>query len=415
MNPLWTRWLRRTVAESAAPTIPGSMFAPVGATVDNGSRLTFLQADFVRIATQQKLDAHAASSLMTAVDQAASAVATGLQRSRDAALQAKVTTAAAALSMQAIDGRVQRLASAIDDARSIAAALESRSGQIEQIVQSIDKIARETTLLAMNAKIEAARAGEHGRGFTVVADAVKALSVQTNEATRQVQDLLVQTLADIRRSRETTDQSRSHCVEVARLSRSTSVQMAEVEHGSVGAAHELTQAVDKLERLVADTRATKVRIEGLDSGAGQVEGTAVSARDAARVVLSAALEMQAARIASDERLGASLPTRMLALTEWVRGRTVLALNDDPSGVLRAREAIRPMEDRVRGLAAAARGRPRMDEFLVLWDEYCTLRNEALALAEGGHNDEAVVYTSKKNRPKYQQLRQLLVELAQEAA
>ncbi|WP_417478202.1 methyl-accepting chemotaxis protein [Maricaulis sp.] len=67
-------------------------------------------------------------------------------------------------------------------------ALEAASGQITQIVDTISKIAGQTNLLALNATIEAARAGEAGRGFSIVADEVKALSGQTETATGDIRD-----------------------------------------------------------------------------------------------------------------------------------------------------------------------------------------------------------------------------------
>lgn len=66
--------------------------------------------------------------------------------------------------------------------------LESASKQVDQIVQLITAIARQTHLLALNATIEAARAAEGSAGFRVVASEVKALAGQTSEATGRVKN-----------------------------------------------------------------------------------------------------------------------------------------------------------------------------------------------------------------------------------
>ena len=97
-----------------------------------------------------------------------------------------------ARSSREIGGRVQN-ADTLADQASEAAALATRSvdglkassSEIGHVVKLISSIARQTNLLALNATIEAARAGAAGRGFAVVASEVKALSVQTEKATRR--------------------------------------------------------------------------------------------------------------------------------------------------------------------------------------------------------------------------------------
>ena len=90
---------------------------------------------------------------------------------------------------ETIDG-MERIAGQVRNAAKTVEELGARSDQIGAIIGTIEDIADQTNLLALNAAIEAARAGEQGRGFAVVADEVRALAERTTKATREIGEMI---------------------------------------------------------------------------------------------------------------------------------------------------------------------------------------------------------------------------------
>jgi len=85
---------------------------------------------------------------------------------------------------------IDNLAGQISDAASVIDKLSEHAQQINSILSTIQDIAEQTNLLALNAAIEAARAGEQGRGFAVVADEVRVLSQRTHQSTEEIQEMI---------------------------------------------------------------------------------------------------------------------------------------------------------------------------------------------------------------------------------
>lgn len=177
--------------------------------------------------------------------------------------------------------------------------------QINMIMTSIQGIADQINLLALNASIEAARAGEHGRGFAVVADEIKNLSEQTKESAVEIQGVLDEIKQKSKESVEEsgramtifTDQENAIKI-TSKLSEKASMKLAEVEadidhiRQSVQVVKkskdEIVQSVGVISTAIQEINATTEEVsastEEQMSSLEEVSGTAKNNRQVAVVM-----------------------------------------------------------------------------------------------------------------------------------
>jgi methyl-accepting chemotaxis protein len=168
--------------------------------------------------------------------------------------------------MQSIKARVGLSAEKVQE-------MGRKSDQIGAIVETIDDIASQTNLLALNAAIEAARAGEHGKGFAVVADEVRKLAERSSTATKEIGGLIKgiqQTVAEavaamnegakeVEHGVERANQSDKALVSILKAVENVNQQVEEIAAAAQeinGASNELVSAVDAVSAVVEENTAS---------------------------------------------------------------------------------------------------------------------------------------------------------------
>lgn len=195
------------------------------------------------------------------------------------------------------DGRVKvgetvdamiRINQSTMDTAEVLEVLNQLSAKVGGIISTINGIAEQTNLLALNAAIEAARAGEHGRGFAVVADEVRKLSEQSNTGAKEIEVLVNEMINQTGKAVKSINVCRETVESGVEVANETDIAFVDI----INAVELIVKNVEEIVDITKDEVATSDQIVKLiDTIASATETTSSNSEE-----VSAAAEEQAASV-----------------------------------------------------------------------------------------------------------------------
>jgi methyl-accepting chemotaxis protein len=217
-----------------------------------------------------------AASAMERLEEAVNHVRSGSEQQQQAASRAAQVAVGGGQAVQQTISSMERIQDQVDRSAEAVRQLGSKQEQIGAIVKTIDDIAGQTNLLALNAAIEAARAGEHGRGFAVVADEVRKLAERSGEATKEIAELIESVREGVEQAILAMESSLSEVASGAEHSASARQALQEILD-AVKVVSELSESNDKL--VVQMSNGAGVVLNSISAVASVSQETAAGAEE----------------------------------------------------------------------------------------------------------------------------------------
>ncbi len=148
--------------------------------------------------SQQQTETQQVATAVTEMAATVKEIAENAEGAADSARTADAEAQTGKAGVVEVTNAIGNLAGEMNAASDVINRLAQESDNIGTVLDVIRGIAEQTSLLALNAAIEAARAGDQGRGFAVVADEVRNLASRTQDATKEIQEMIEQLQAGTR-------------------------------------------------------------------------------------------------------------------------------------------------------------------------------------------------------------------------
>jgi phosphate/phosphite/phosphonate ABC transporter binding protein len=303
-------------------------------TVDStSSSIEELSATIKEVATKAEELSAVSEETLAASEEIYSSIKEVEQNAKESAmLSEKVKTDASTFGITSVDKTIegmQNIRLSVEKTANCMRKLGSRSDDIGKILNVIDEITDQTTLLALNAAILAAQAGEHGKGFSVVADEIKDLAERTSFSTHEIAALIQAVQQEVRDAIHAMDEGLMSVEEGFGVARNAGDALRKIVESSKQSA----EMSFSIERSTAEqARATRLVSEAMEKVKNMVA--------------------MVAKATSEQSKGALLITKATEKMKDVANHVKAATGEQLTNTKQVSEAIELVSDKSQHIAKA---------------------------------------------------------------